>query len=210
MTWLPPHSPPARGRTPPMREKKAAAWLDTIAWWSRCEYARQMANLLREEFSSKFRLIFLAIAQWGRGGCSLLANKKLPTFDLHWMSKERLTESLMTTMECTWPENLSGSRKMVIEKLLLGRSYTNRLRTILLNPDGRDQLPSAQELVSEISRSFTDALSTLSSGESDEALSQIAASSQLYSPGWDGRKSEESGESSKSSTKDRRGCYKRR
>lgn len=120
---------------------------------------------------------------------------------------ERHTDATMSTMECTWSEKISGDRKRAIDELLRGRSFTKQLRSVLL---GGDQQESAQDLLVKISRSFTDTLSILNSGESDEAVSQIPASGQLYSPGWHGRRSEESCESGKSSTKDRRGCYKRR
>ncbi|KAJ9694195.1 hypothetical protein PVL29_009934 [Vitis rotundifolia] len=113
----------------------------------------------------------------------------------------------MSTMECTWPEKISDDRKRAINELLRGRSFTKQLRSVLV---GGHQQASAPDLLEKISRSFTDTLSILSSGEADEVVSQIPASGQLYSPGWDGRRSEESGESGKSSTKDRRGCYKRR
>lgn len=118
----------------------------------------------------------------------------------------------MTAKDSIWPEKLSGDRKRAIDELVRGRCFTNQLLTVLGNPvrDNDDHEMWAQDLLAKILRSFTDTLSILSSGESDEVASQIPASSQLYSPGWDGRKSEGSGESGKSSTKDRRGCYKRR
>ncbi|RVW40925.1 putative WRKY transcription factor 70 [Vitis vinifera] len=120
---------------------------------------------------------------------------------------ERHTDATMSTMECTWSEKISGDRKRAIDELLRGRSFTKQLRSVLL---GGVQQESTQDLLAKILRSFTDTLSILNSGESDEVVSQIPASGQLYSPGWHGRRSEESCESGKSSTKDRRGCYKRR
>nr|WGV38231.1 WRKY [Loropetalum chinense var. rubrum]WGV38232.1 WRKY [Loropetalum chinense var. rubrum] len=117
-------------------------------------------------------------------------------------------------MESYWPENSpTTDRKRLIEsELLRGREFTNQLQNILLGSNNKpliqDELESAEDLISRILGSFNESLSRLNSGESDE-VSQIPAKRSLC---WDGGlKSEDSGESSKSSTlKDRRGCYKRR
>ena len=166
-----------------------------------------VVNCLGEEFSTKLHLIFLANAQ-----CyALFSQIKALPFDIHLASRERESiHTTMTAMDCTWPEKLSDDRKRAVEELVRGRYLTNQLRVVLRKPVEVNQPVSAEDLLAEILRSFTDTLSILSSGESDEVASQIPASAQLYSPGWDGRKSEGSGESGKSSTKDRRGCYKRR
>ncbi|KAK6943358.1 WRKY domain [Dillenia turbinata] len=110
-------------------------------------------------------------------------------------------------MECSWPENLPPNKRKLIVELVRGREFTNQLKNLLNNPamnnndDGSDV---AGDLVAKILTSFSETLSVLSTNESDEVVKT--------SPSWeDARKSEDSGESCKSSAlKDRRGCYKRR
>ncbi|KAK3015797.1 hypothetical protein RJ639_007222 [Escallonia herrerae] len=111
-----------------------------------------------------------------------------------------------------WPENLLNDRNKAIRELLRGREFTNQLGVMLSGPLPADGSVSAEDLVMKIMGSFSNTISILDSSESDE-VSQIPASSRrLDSPCRDGRKSEDSGQSSKTSAayKDRRGCYKRR
>ncbi|KAK9290778.1 hypothetical protein L1049_008956 [Liquidambar formosana] len=110
-------------------------------------------------------------------------------------------------MDSSWPENLPIDRKKVTQKIVQGQEFAKQLQILLSKPQIQDGLASFEDLVAKILRSFTETLSILNCGDSDE-VSQIPAK---RSPCWDGQKSEDSGESSKSSTlKDRRGCYKRR
>ncbi|KAK2981844.1 hypothetical protein RJ640_010361 [Escallonia rubra] len=111
----------------------------------------------------------------------------------------------------TWPENLLNDRKKAIHELLRGREFTNQLGAMLRGPLPAGGSVSAEDLLVKIMGSFRNTISILDSSESDE-VSQIPASSRrLDSPCRDGRKSEDSGQSSKTSAfKDRRGCYKRR
>ncbi|KAK3017760.1 hypothetical protein RJ639_005076 [Escallonia herrerae] len=111
----------------------------------------------------------------------------------------------------TWPENLLHDRKRAIRELIRGRAFTNQLQVMLSGPLPADGSVSAGDLVMKIMGSLSNTISILDSSESDE-VSQIPASSRLLdSPSQDGRKSEDSGQSSKTSAyKDRRGCYKRR
>ncbi|KAK6279656.1 hypothetical protein POUND7_019923 [Theobroma cacao] len=104
---------------------------------------------------------------------------------------------------------MSSGRSKAIEELARGRDLTNQLRDLLTKSFGDDGLLGSEDLVTKILNSFANTLSILrsSSGDYDE-VSQNPRNSNMS---WDGRKSEESGESIKSSTqKDRRGCYKRR
>ncbi|XP_059642336.1 WRKY DNA-binding transcription factor 70-like [Cornus florida] len=114
-------------------------------------------------------------------------------------------------MDSSWPENFPADRKMAIENLTRGREFANQLRLMLSKPFSDDgSLPPAKELVRKILGSLTETLSILNYSASDE-VSQIPSNNHVGSPCWDGRKSEDSGESSKTSAaKDRRGCYKRR
>lgn len=107
-------------------------------------------------------------------------------------------------MESPWSENLSADRERAIEELVRGQEFTKQLRTLLDKPKGDDHKAfSAGDLITRILRSFNESISILTYSQSDE-VSQIPADK-------DGQKSEDSGESRKSSgLKDRRGCYKRR
>ncbi|KAA8517636.1 hypothetical protein F0562_015110 [Nyssa sinensis] len=111
-----------------------------------------------------------------------------------------------------WPENLPADREKAIKELVRGREFAKQLRDMLSKPTGDDgSLPSADDLVLKVLGSFTETLSIFRNCNTSDELSQFPATTHLGSPCWDGRKSEDSGDSSKTSaSKDRRGCYKRR
>ncbi|CAK7343544.1 unnamed protein product [Dovyalis caffra] len=118
-------------------------------------------------------------------------------------------------MESSWHENLPATRMKAIDELVRGQEIAKRLKLVMNRSTGADGYLSAGDLVMEIMNSFNSTLSILKRGEFDEFVSQIPANTQMGSPCWDGRKSEDSGESGRSTTatlkvKDRRGCYKRR
>ncbi|KAK2657991.1 hypothetical protein Ddye_011043 [Dipteronia dyeriana] len=127
---------------------------------------------------------------------------------------------------CSRPENISDRTK-AIEELVKGRDFALQLRRILNklssennNDDDGDGVVLDQDLVLKILSSFTNSLSILKNCgggggghgyQSDHEVSQIQTNATHLN--WDGRKSEDSGDSSKTSSivnKDRRGCYKRR
>ena len=104
-----------------------------------------------------------------------------------------------------------SERKKAMEELGRGRELTNELRDLLSKSLGGEGLVGSEDLVMKILNSFANTLSILrNSGEYDYEVSQNPRNN---NKSWDGRKSEDSGESIKSSSskqKDRRGCYKRR
>ncbi|XWS65616.1 hypothetical protein CRYUN_Cryun05aG0128900 [Craigia yunnanensis] len=109
-----------------------------------------------------------------------------------------------------WPERLSSNKKRVIQELVQGQECATQLQ-ILFNKSSEDGgRLSAEELVQKILRSFNETLSVLSSVGSTE-VSQNQATSNDDSPCCDDRRSEDSSESRKKPTsKDKRGCYKRK
>lgn len=116
-------------------------------------------------------------------------------------------------MACPSPENSSADRKRAVDGLILGRNLTCQLREMLKNTfdrDGHGPPPSkvvAEDLVAKILESFNEGISLLGSMDSDE----VSQAAQPGSPPCDGRKSEDSSGSCKTSAlKDGRGCYKRR
>ncbi|CAL5351622.1 unnamed protein product [Camellia sinensis] len=110
-------------------------------------------------------------------------------------------------MNSSSPENLSSDRKKAIKELVRGRELTNQLLTRLVLGKPHAGEFAADELVVKIMGSFSETIMIILNGSGatiDEAVG---------SPSSDGRKSEDSGESSKCTPpamKDRRGCYKRR
>ncbi|XWS13041.1 hypothetical protein CRYUN_Cryun36dG0003200 [Craigia yunnanensis] len=116
-------------------------------------------------------------------------------------------------MQSSWSENMSLDRKKAIEELGRGRELTTELRDLLSKSLGDEGLVGSEDLVMKILNSFANTLSIIrNSGEYDDEVSQNPRNNNMS---WDGRKSEDSGESIKSTTtsskqKDRRGCYKRR
>ncbi|XVF65954.1 hypothetical protein PTKIN_Ptkin09bG0292400 [Pterospermum kingtungense] len=121
-------------------------------------------------------------------------------------------------MQSAWSENMSSDRQKAIEELGRGRKLTNQLRDLLSKSSyagGDDEgLVGSEDLVMKILNSFANSLSILrNSGDYEDEVSQNPNNNSNMSWGEDGRKSEDSGESIKSSTskqKNRRGCYKRR
>ncbi|XP_022722727.1 probable WRKY transcription factor 70 [Durio zibethinus] len=110
-------------------------------------------------------------------------------------------------MQSAWSENMSLERKKAIEELGRGRELANQLRDLLSKSLGDE----GEDLVMKIFNSFGNTLSMLrNSGDYDDEVSQNQRNSINMS--WDGRKSEDSEDSIKSTStqKDRRGCYKRR
>lgn len=112
-------------------------------------------------------------------------------------------------------EKLSSSRERVIKELVQGHEFAAQLQIRLQKPCGNfdGRFSSAGELVGKILRSFSETLSVISSSESAGGeICQNLASSLGDSACYDDRRSEDSGESKKrpATTKDRRGCYKRK
>uniref|UniRef100_A0A5B6YQB1 Putative WRKY transcription factor 70 n=1 Tax=Davidia involucrata TaxID=16924 RepID=A0A5B6YQB1_DAVIN len=116
-------------------------------------------------------------------------------------------------MDSSWPENLTADREKAIGELVRGQEFANQLRVMLGKPTGDDgSSPSAEDLVLKVLGSFTETLSIFMNCSTSDEVSQVPANTHVGSPCWDARKSEDSGDSSKTSSasKDRRGCYKRR
>lgn len=118
-------------------------------------------------------------------------------------------------MKSCCPENLPYNQRKAIDelirdKLIRGREFANQLKVIFSDSIG-DGSARAEDLVVKVVNTFTSTLSILNGVESDE-VSQFPASIHVGSPCYDGRKSEDSGESIRSTSKmrDRRECYKRR
>lgn len=114
-------------------------------------------------------------------------------------------------------EKLSSSREKVIKELVQGHEFAAQLQIRLQKPcgnfDGRFSSAGELELVGKILRSFSETLSVITSSESaGNEICQNLASSLGDCACYDDRRSEDSGESKKrpATTKDRRGCYKRK
>ncbi|KAA8539704.1 hypothetical protein F0562_026396 [Nyssa sinensis] len=113
-------------------------------------------------------------------------------------------------METPWPEKICTNREKVMEELAKGRDFTTQLQVLLDKPVGDHGSVLAEELLVKILRSFTDTLSVLSPCKSAEVC-QIPVTARVGSHNSGDRKSENSGESSKTpALKEGRGCYKRR
>ncbi|XVF37396.1 hypothetical protein REPUB_Repub20aG0004200 [Reevesia pubescens] len=108
-------------------------------------------------------------------------------------------------------------KKKAIEELERGRELTKQLRDLLSKSLGDDEeeaglVGSSEDLVIQILNSFANTLSILRNSNGDDIYDVEVVSQNLRKKSWDGRKSEDSGESNKSTTtlKDRRGCHNRR
>ncbi|KAF2319300.1 hypothetical protein GH714_014479 [Hevea brasiliensis] len=107
-------------------------------------------------------------------------------------------------MATPWPENLSTNRVRVIKVLAQGQESATHLQLLLKKPYGEDVFLLDDKLVVKIMRSFTEALSLLTSSDFVEIL-QNQTTSQVDSVCCDDRRSRDSGESKKRPTaKDRR------
>lgn len=116
-------------------------------------------------------------------------------------------------MDSSSPENLFDDRNKVLQGLIRGRESVNQLRLILEKPLGNDKSSVAvDDLVTKILGSFTESISMLNWRPIKEVFDKIPANTGGNSPSSNGRKYDESEESSKSTSafKERRGCYKRR
>ncbi|KAK6228782.1 hypothetical protein SCA6_001122 [Theobroma cacao] len=109
------------------------------------------------------------------------------------------------------PERLSSDKKRVIQELVHGQECATQLQILFHKPsEERGQL-TAKELVQKILRSFNETISVLSSCDSAQVSRNQATNSNDDSPCCVDRRSEDSSESRKRpSSKDRRGCYKRK
>ncbi|KAA0044234.1 hypothetical protein IC582_009702 [Cucumis melo] len=108
-------------------------------------------------------------------------------------------------MDCSWPDTSPFDRRKAADELLRGRELAQQLRAYLQ----RSSTPASQDLLTRILSSFSKTLSILNHRcDSDDINGSIVDSPEDHGS----RKSEESGDSCKSSTpnNDRRGCYKRR
>ncbi|XP_065853444.1 WRKY DNA-binding transcription factor 70 isoform X2 [Euphorbia lathyris] len=102
-------------------------------------------------------------------------------------------------------------RERAIDELVQGRHFAYKLKAFLLqseNNKNNESLPPPQDLVLNVLNSFTNTLSILNPPPSDHLSHFPPASFQLS----DARNSDDSADTSRSSssTKYRRGCYKRR
>ncbi|XAR68704.1 hypothetical protein NMG60_11000052 [Bertholletia excelsa] len=106
---------------------------------------------------------------------------------------------------------LSLHRKRAIEELLRGRESANQLRLLVSKPFPLHG-SAAQDLLAQVLGSLTDTIFMLKNSSAADEFSQIPENAGVNSPPWDGRKSEDSYESSKTSSasKEPRGCHKRR
>ncbi|KAL4271208.1 hypothetical protein GQ457_13G027240 [Hibiscus cannabinus] len=111
----------------------------------------------------------------------------------------------------------SWDTRKAIEELVQGRDWTNQLRDLLTKSVGDESgLVGSEDLVIKICNTFSNTLSILSNSNYNHYLNELCQKPK-NNLSCDGRKSEDSGESIKSSPsasalalKDRRGSYKRR
>lgn len=141
--------------------------------------------------------------------------KASPFFTLFTATTESSIKKLTHTthMDSSSPENLFDDRNKVLQGLIRGRESVNQLRLILEKPLGDDKSSVAvDDLVTKILGSFTESISMLNWRPIKEVFDKIPANTGGNSPSSNGRKYDESEESSKSTSafKERRGCYKRR
>ncbi|XVF29724.1 hypothetical protein REPUB_Repub15cG0147000 [Reevesia pubescens] len=119
-------------------------------------------------------------------------------------------------MQSSWSENMSSGKKKAIEELARGRELTNKLRDLLSKSLGDEKdLVGSEDLVMKIFNSFSNTLSILGNINGDFCDDKVSVSLRSSNTilSLEGQKSEDSGESIKSTTskhKDRRGRYKRR
>ncbi|XP_070043515.1 WRKY DNA-binding transcription factor 70-like [Nicotiana tomentosiformis] len=114
-------------------------------------------------------------------------------------------------MDSQWPENSLADLKMLIKELNCGQEFTHKLREVIKKPLGNGYTNIfAENLVGKIMSSFCKTLSILNSSNSNEnsPIPVVA----VFPCRKDGRMSPEdsTGSCKKSSSKDRRGCNKKR
>ncbi|XP_076953646.1 putative WRKY transcription factor 70 [Bidens hawaiensis] len=104
-------------------------------------------------------------------------------------------------------ETLTPNKKRLISELIKGRDCTKQLQNLLVHQRVVDGGPvSAEDLLMTIIGSFSNSLSTLSSGELC-----VAPKTAYLGSACSGERTLDLGESEKKpAVKDRRGCYKRR
>ncbi|KAE9604100.1 hypothetical protein Lal_00002295 [Lupinus albus] len=129
--------------------------------------------------------------------------------------------TLSEKMSILFPQCVLSNRKRVLRELLQGHECATKLKFLLQNPIISDgSTLSAEELLSNVERSFTHSISVLTSSDTEvvDEVGQIVNygenGSQVGANSCNDLRSEDSTESKKRSlttrTKDRRGSYKRR
>ena len=118
-------------------------------------------------------------------------------------------------MKTPCPESVSSKRKrVIIRELAQGHEAATELKKLLQNPIGAEGSLSAEELVANVQRSFTECLSILTSNSSSEQGCGEGGKNPVNSGENGSPVSVDSGECRKRSltaTKNGgRGCYKRR
>ncbi|KAJ1381691.1 hypothetical protein SESBI_44931, partial [Sesbania bispinosa] len=119
-------------------------------------------------------------------------------------------------MDILCPESLS-KRIVVAKKLAQGQEAATQLKFLLQNPFEADGSLSSEELVTNVLRSFTEALSIVTSSSSqpsadgaDADQNNLLNSGENGSPVVAGDSNESGKKYSSLAKKGRRGCYKRR
>ncbi|KAE9447537.1 hypothetical protein C3L33_20568, partial [Rhododendron williamsianum] len=111
-------------------------------------------------------------------------------------------------------ENLLGDREKLIQLLVQGHESANKLRLALGKPSAADDKSSvaALDLVKKVLGSFAESMSIVNRRPTEGVFDKVPANTGGNSPSSNGRKADDSEESSKSTSafKERRGSYKRR
>ncbi|KAL3521322.1 hypothetical protein ACH5RR_019471 [Cinchona calisaya] len=119
----------------------------------------------------------------------------------------------MDKQPSSWAEQLGTTRETLIGKLLKGKESATQLQNLIKKPSSSGEdvgSASAEELALQISRSFLESISILSSCGVNE-IQQIVASDDVVQVSSGDRRSKASDRSRKRlGGKDRRGCYRRR
>ncbi|KAF7143186.1 hypothetical protein RHSIM_Rhsim05G0231400 [Rhododendron simsii] len=108
----------------------------------------------------------------------------------------------------------SSPSEKLIQLLVQGHESANQLRLTLGKPSSADNKSSvaALDLVNNVLRSFEESMSIVSRRPTEGVFDKVPVNTGGNSPSSNGRKADDSEESSKSTSafKERRGCYKRR
>eukprot|EP00257_Ricinus_communis_P006030 XP_002520871.2 probable WRKY transcription factor 70 [Ricinus communis] len=111
------------------------------------------------------------------------------------------------------PDKLSANKERVAKELVQGQEFATQLQILLKKPYGENCFLTTEahqyELLLKILASFTQALSLVTTCDSVEVCQNLAASP-ADSVCCDDRRSENSGESRRKPTANRRGCYRRK